>query len=148
MWGGAFNKYSKITEGGHWGYVNSEGQIMIDLMYEKAFGFCEGVAAAKLNGKWGFIGTDGNIIVPFEYDHLYSKFEDAEGELVKDEIVYVFDKNGKQIRTYEQEKDDDYDDYEDDDTPSYSKYGGYNGYDDQTIDEAFGGDPTMTWNID
>ena len=30
----------------------------------------------------------------------------------------------------------------------YSRYGGYNGYDDDTIDDAFEGDPSLTWNID
>lgn len=31
---------------------------------------------------------------------------------------------------------------------SYSKYDGYNGWDDNTIDEAFDGNPELTWNID
>jgi hypothetical protein len=29
-----------------------------------------------------------------------------------------------------------------------SKYGEYNGWDDNTIDEAFDGNPELTWNID
>ena len=40
-----------------------------------------------------------------------------------------------------------YDIFYDEDN-EYSKYGGYNGYDDQTIDDAFEGDPSLTWNID
>jgi hypothetical protein len=31
---------------------------------------------------------------------------------------------------------------------SCSKYGGYNGYDDSAIDNAFEGDPSLTWNCD
>lgn len=31
---------------------------------------------------------------------------------------------------------------------SSSQYGGYNGYDDDTIDDAFNGDPDLTWNVD
>ena len=42
----------------------------------------------------------------------------------------------------------DYDDDDDSDNSRYSKYGGYNGYDDDTIDSAFEGDPTATWNVD
>ncbi len=38
--------------------------------------------------------------------------------------------------------------YEDPYISSYEKYGGYNGYDDNTIDDAFEGDPSNTWNID
>jgi hypothetical protein len=37
---------------------------------------------------------------------------------------------------------------DDDDEGPYSKYGGYNGWDDNTIDEAFDGNPELTWNID
>ena len=37
---------------------------------------------------------------------------------------------------------------ENDDNISFSKYGGYKGYDDETIDEAFDGDPSLTWNVD
>ncbi len=48
---------------------------------------------------------------------------------------------------------DDFDDEtsifdDDDDQPSYSRYGGAHGYDDDTIDNAFEGDPEMYWNID
>ena len=38
--------------------------------------------------------------------------------------------------------------YEDDYDDSSSKYGDYNGWDDDTIDEAFDGNPELTWNID
>jgi hypothetical protein len=31
---------------------------------------------------------------------------------------------------------------------SYEEYGGYNGFDDFTINEAFDGDPELTWNVD
>lgn len=41
-----------------------------------------------------------------------------------------------------------YDDELDNDDDPYRKYGGYNGWDDNTIDEAFDGNPELTWNID
>ena len=40
--------------------------------------------------------------------------------------------------------DDDDDSYR----PSYEKYNGYNDWDDDTIDNAFEGDPEATWNVD
>ncbi len=46
----------------------------------------------------------------------------------------------------EEEETSIYDDF--DDQPSYSRYGGAHGYDDDTIDNAFEGDPEMYWNID
>ena len=45
-----------------------------------------------------------------------------------------------------------YNDYDFDDEDycdhSYDEYGGYNGYDDDTINEAFEGDPEATRNVD
>jgi hypothetical protein len=58
--------------------------------------------------------------------------------------------DGKNTVTVEND-DDDHDDYygfDDYDTPTYDKYGGPGGYSDQTIDDAFGGDPSLLWNID
>lgn len=122
--------------------------MTIGPIYEKALGFSGGLAAVKFNGKWSFIDKNGTIIIPCEYDEFESSLKDGEAKLVKDGTIYVFDKDGKQKDTYNQESnDDDYYDY-DDDSPSYSKYGGYNGYDDRTINEAFDGNPELTWNID
>lgn len=144
--GGEFDLNTKKVEGGLWGYISPEGQMKIEPIYEKAFGFSEGLAAVKLNGKWGFIDKNGSIIIPYEYDEFKSSLKEGEAKLVKDGITYVFDKDGKQKGTYSQESDAD--DYYDDDSPSYSKYGGYNGHDDRTIDEVFDGNPELTWNID
>lgn len=38
--------------------------------------------------------------------------------------------------------------YNQNNSSSYEKYGGYNDWDDQTIDDAFEGDPYATWNVD
>ena len=113
-------------------------------------GFHDGIAAVRDYGGWGFIDKDGDIVVPCEYDEFEASFAAGKGKLIKNGSVFVFDKNGNILTSYDyedkqhDENDDDYDDY----TPRYDKYGGHNGYDDQTIDEAFGGDPSATWNID
>jgi hypothetical protein len=66
-------------------------------------------------------------------------------------IDYNFQINGNQVlqgltssRSSRYETQSDYDTYR----PSYEKYGGYNGYDDDTIDNAFEGNPEATWNVD
>ncbi len=76
------------------------------------------MAAVKLNGKWGFINSEGIIIVPCEYDKVETRFENGKGKLLKDEEIFVFDKSGKQIESYEQEDEDYYDGGYYDDTQS------------------------------
>ena len=144
--GGDYLEQGKV-EGGSWGYINQNGEVVIEPIYEYAYNFSEGLAAVKQNGKYGFIDKDGNTIVPFEFDEVESSFEDGQAKLIKEDLVYVFNKAGEQIDSHMKSSDNDYYDY-DDDGPSYSKYGGYNGWDDNTIDEAFDGNPELTWNID
>jgi hypothetical protein len=43
---------------------------------------------------------------------------------------------------------DRYEDYEEDYGNSGEKYGWYNGFSDDAIDDAFEGDPSLTWNVD
>lgn len=139
----------KNVIGGKWGFVDKNGSIIINPTFDYAYNFSEGIAAVKIGGKYGFINTTGVLIVPCEYDDVESSFEDGEGKLVRGGIIFVFDKSGKLIESYEQENEDnDYYESYDDEAPTYSKYGGYNGWDDNTIDEAFGGDPSLTWNVD
>lgn len=116
--GGIYNINTKKTTGGLWGYVSVDGQVIIEPTYEQVYGFSEGMAAIKLNNKWGFINTNGTIVIPCEYDNVEANFKDGKGKLIKNKEVFVFDKAGVLIGSYEQE-DYDYDTSGyDDDYPS------------------------------
>lgn len=147
--GGVYNKQSKIAEGGKWGYINSDGIMVITPIYDYAYGYSEGMAAVKSERKYGFINLKGDFVVPAEYDGVEGHFKDGNGSLLLGGEVFVFDKNGCIVSKYGKGKECDntyY--YDEDDSRSYSQYNGYNGYDDQTINEAFEGDPSLIWNID
>lgn len=116
--GGIYDKNNKKIRGGLWGYISVNGQIVIEPTYEEVYGFSEGMAAVKLNNKWGFINTNGAIVIPCEYDNVEANFKGEKGKLIKNKEVFVFDKAGVLIDSYEQD-DDDYDTSGyDDDTPS------------------------------
>ena len=118
--GGIYDKNSKKAKGGLWGYVSVYGEVVIEPKYEQAYGFSEGIAAIKLNNKWGFINVKGESVVPFEYDEVESNFKDGKGKLARNGEIFVFDKSGRLIESYEQEKEyeDHYDGGYEDDTPS------------------------------
>ena len=116
--GGRYDKNDKKTTGGLWGYVSPDGQIVIEPIYEQVFAFHDGVAAVKQNKKWGFIDINGAMIVPCEYDKVEHSFYNGQGSVIKDDIVFVFDKNGCLLSSYELENENNnyYSGY--DDTPS------------------------------
>lgn len=54
---------------GKYGYVNSDGEVIVDYKYDDAteqnkFGF----AAVQKNGKWGSIDSEGNIVIEPKYN--------------------------------------------------------------------------------
>jgi hypothetical protein len=53
---------------GLWGYLDYNGQIVIDPSFERARGFSEDLAAAAINGKWGFVRRDGSWAVRPQFD--------------------------------------------------------------------------------
>lgn len=108
--GGFFDKKDRKVKDGLWGYINTDGQVAIKPLYERAQSFFEGFAAVKHDGKWGFIDKNGLSIIPCEYDEVEQRFMNGKAELIKDGYVYVFDKDGNQIDSYRPEREDDYGD--------------------------------------
>ncbi len=52
---------------GQWGYVNLDGDWIIQPQYANAHAFLNGLAAVQQNGKYGYIEKDGRVKVPFKY---------------------------------------------------------------------------------
>lgn len=118
--GGQYDKEKNRVTGGLFGYCSINGKTVIEIVYESAYNFSEGLAAVKRNGKWGFINTFGEVVVPCKYDEVDSSYKDGIGRLTKGQEVFVFDCNGNLMESYtkeEYEEDDYYQTY-DDDTPS------------------------------
>lgn len=57
----------KKSTGLTWGYINPNGVVTIDLEYEDAKDYSNGLAAVKQGGKWGFIDRHGNVKISFKY---------------------------------------------------------------------------------
>lgn len=45
------------------GYINEDGEIVIEFQFEDASVFSEGLAAVKVGDKWGYINKKGEIII-------------------------------------------------------------------------------------
>lgn len=56
-----------VAQGGKWGFVNSDGETIVEPAYEGARSFSNGLAAVKKDGKWGFINSEGNVVIDFQF---------------------------------------------------------------------------------
>lgn len=61
--------YAAVKINGNWGYVDKDGQIVIEPQYEAARSFANGMAAVKKNGLWGFIDLNGEQVIKYSFDN-------------------------------------------------------------------------------
>jgi hypothetical protein len=46
------------------GYINSNGAVVIDPIFDDGTRFYEGLASVRISGRWGFIDISGNFVIP------------------------------------------------------------------------------------
>lgn len=66
----AFNEegYAAVCKNGKWGFVDGEGNLVIDYRYEDADSFRNGFAAVRKDNLWGYIDEEGNLVVEPIFD--------------------------------------------------------------------------------
>ena len=88
-----------------WGFVDYDGNIVIECIYDEVKPFCEGLAAVKVNGKWGYINDRGRVVIPIQYANADSFSEGlAAVNMVQDRLFkrYGFiNKEGKLVIGHE-----------------------------------------------
>lgn len=57
------DQYAAVKKDGKWGYINSEGELVIKYKYDNAYSFSNGVAGVMKNGAWGLITQDNEEVI-------------------------------------------------------------------------------------
>ncbi|KUP25509.1 WG repeat-containing protein [Paenibacillus sp. DMB5] len=92
-----------------WGFINTDGQVSIDLKYDEAGNFSEGKTAVKVSDytedgdAWAYIDNDGNIAIDF-YPYNASEgrmigvgeFKDGLAFVLKD-LYCIIDSEGNNV---------------------------------------------------
>jgi len=71
-----------------WGFIDTDGNMVIPMTFQNAFDFSEGLAAVSIDDMWGFIDRSGNIVVPLEFGFALSFSEGLAMVTVYDERVF------------------------------------------------------------
>ncbi len=58
------------------GYINHDGELVIDKIYDEPGEFSEGVASVTSGGKFGYINKEGKIVIPLIFDYT-RKFKNS-----------------------------------------------------------------------
>jgi hypothetical protein len=79
-----------------WGFIDTEGRLVIPMKFDQVSQFREGLARARQGRKWGFIDRTGTFVVPPVYEWVMS-FGNGVAMVVKDGMIFLVDKKGKVI---------------------------------------------------
>lgn len=79
-----------------YGFVNKNGTLILQLIYDSATNFRDGLSAVEINKKWGFIDSAGNEIIPIKYENV-SYFENGIADVVLSGRKFVIDKKGNEV---------------------------------------------------
>ena len=80
-----------------WGYINKGYDVVIPLMYERAFSFKEGLGMVILNSQYGFIDHTGEVQIPFKYTAAPHSFEQECARVCHDRLWGLIDREGNYI---------------------------------------------------
>jgi len=86
-----------IGENNKWGYANSEGETVIEPIYEKVEFFMNGLALVKLNGKYGYIKNDGYLHIKAKYDSATSFISNCASVSVKND-TFLINRQGRKMK--------------------------------------------------
>lgn len=80
---------------GNWGFIDEQGNLVIDFQYESVYDFREGLACVQnLYGFWGYIDKTGNVVIPCTYDHVTYFSPEGVALVIEGSTGYLIDKTG------------------------------------------------------
>lgn len=91
-----------------WGFMNQEGELVIEAVYDDVSPFSEGFAAVNIKGKWGFIDKTGDQVVPPIYKSAWSFHEGLARVQPFDLAPHYIDASGTPLRSEEWSAADDF----------------------------------------
>ncbi|MBW3517904.1 WG repeat-containing protein [Flavobacterium sp. NKUCC04_CG] len=80
------NKLFLIGKDKKYGFVNARGKMVIDIKYEAADVFSEGLAPVLKDGKWGFINEKDEVMIPFQFVGKMKSFENGYATFYQDKV--------------------------------------------------------------
>ncbi|RPJ95592.1 WG repeat-containing protein [Rummeliibacillus sp. TYF005] len=91
------SKLIAVKINGKWGYMNTQGKLVIPATFQEAHNFSEGLASVKSNEKWGYIDTTGKFVIKAEYEGVAVTFNNNYTQVERKGKWGVINKKGNII---------------------------------------------------
>ena len=64
--------YAAVKKNGKWGFIDVNGDVMIQFVYDDALSFGQHLAAVKQGQMWGYISKYGNVVIETKFKEAKS----------------------------------------------------------------------------
>lgn len=88
--------FARVQHKGKWGFVNTDGQIVVSTQYDECKDFVNGKAEVRIGNKWGYVSATEKLIVSPYYDET-SGFSTGSGCVRKGNLWGFVSAVGKEI---------------------------------------------------
>ena len=85
-----------ICENHRFGFIDSEGRVVIEPRFLSASNFSEDLAPARLNGTYGFIDVGGDFVIEPQFDYA-TEFQNGASLAYKDGKPFYIDRKGRKL---------------------------------------------------
>lgn len=86
-----------------WGYIDKNGEMVIEPKFHDAWNFHEGLALVKIEWARGYIDREGNYVVEPKYQYG-GPFIDGKAKVMLDDVWEYIDREGNKVGDAEPEK--------------------------------------------
>lgn len=80
-----------------WGYIDEEGEFLVEPEYNTANDFSEGLALVEKDGLFGVLDSEGKEILKTEFTNI-NKIENGYMTAFKDDSVMIFNYSGEELK--------------------------------------------------
>jgi hypothetical protein len=88
--------YFPVVSDQKFGYMNSNGRVVIEPQYDEVGVFRNGLAVVSKDSKYGIINKKNELIVDFIYDEILD-FQEDRAIVIKGDTYNLVDRSGKEI---------------------------------------------------
>ena len=80
-----------------WGFIDKEGNTIIDFIYQDANEYINGFAAVEASDKWGFIDPSGTVVIDLNYKEVEPFSKEGFAHVREDNDWKVIDTSGHTV---------------------------------------------------
>ena len=81
--------WAAVKQNGKWGFVDTQGQFLIEPQFDDALSFGQHLAAVKVGGLWGYVNVYGKIVIEPQYREVKSFHHGSAPVLTQDGWKFI-----------------------------------------------------------